>query len=237
MKKIFLIDDNQDGKRSKYGSAFVDEGRYADLLCPITRISVADDLSFISDAACVLLHETLNDYYDGRFHDDSQKVAAQIEQFPGLGDNIPFVKFSDNYTSDLGDYDSNTPNELFRLSKRAFYNRLESFVVHYRDTGKIDLRILAYGEDFVKILLEKAATTVFGLLHDIDDKDILDAPTIACPEMKQIVELSQPALGKNYIEIINDLQMHEISVGEFKNRINNILDNFQDYGKNYYSWK
>lgn len=237
MKKIFLVDDNLDGNRSKYGGAFVDEGKYVDLLCSITRISVADDLSFISDAACVLLHETLNDYYDGKFHDDSQKVAAKIGQFPGLGDTIPFVKFSDNYTSDLCDFDSNTPNQLYCLSKRVFYHRLESFVVHYRDAGEIDLRILAYGEEFVKIMVEKAATTVLGLLHDIDDKAILDATTIVCPEMKQIVELSQPALGKNYIEIINDIQMNEISVGVFKNRINNILDNFQDYGKNYYSWK
>ena len=237
MKKIYLIDDNLDGNRSKYGSSFVDEGKYEDVFCAIDKISTADDLSFIDGAACVLLHESLNDFYDGRFHDDSHKVVAIIRDRSNVGDIIPFVIFSDNYTSDKGDYNPKMPNVLRNLSKRAFYCRLESFVLHYRDSGEIDLRILAYGVDFEKVLIENAATVVFARLQDSTDADIVNATKVACEEMRQIIELAQPAIGKSYNEIINDLQLNDIPVKEFKNRINNILDNFQDYGKNYYTWK
>lgn len=237
MKKIYLIDDNLDGNRSKYGSSFVDEGKYENVFCAIDKISTTDDLSFIDGAACVLLHKTLNDFYDGRFHEESQKVAAIIGDMPNVGDVIPLVIFSDGFTSDKGDYNPKMPNVLRNLSKRAFYSRLESFVLHYRDTGEIDLRILAYGVDFEKVLVENAATVVFARLQNFSDADIVNATKVACEEMKQIVDLAQPAIGKSYIEIINDLQLNDISVKEFKNRINNILDNFQDYGKNYYTWK
>lgn len=237
MKKIYLIDDNLDGNRSKYGSSFVDEGKYEDVFCSIDKISVYDDLSFIDEAACVLLHKTLNDFFDGQFHEDSQKVATIIGQKQNVGDEIPLVVFSDGFTSDKGDYNPQFPNALYNLSKRAFYCRLESFVLHYRDTGEIDLRILAYGVDFEKVLVENAATVVFARLQDSTDADIVNATKVACEEMKQIIELAQPAIGKSYNEIINDLQLNDIPVKEFKNRINNILDNFQDYGKNYYTWK
>lgn len=237
MKKIYLIDDNLDGNRSKYGSSFVDEGKYAEVLCSIDKISASHDLSFIDDAACVLLHKTLNDFYDGKYHEDSQKVATIIGEMPNIGDVIPLAVFSDGFTSDKGDYNPQMPNALYNLSKRAFYNRLESFVVHYKDTGEIDLRILAYGSDFKKVIVEKVATDVFCRLQNIADSDVIDATKVACAEMKQIVELAQPAIGKSYNDIINDLQVNDITVGEFKNRINNILDNFQDYGKNYYTWR
>lgn len=237
MKKIYLIDDNLDGNRSKYGSSFVDEGKYADVLCSIDKISAFDNLSFIEDAACVLLHKTLNDFYDGQYHEDSQKVATIIGEMPNIGDVIPLAVFSDGFTSDKGDYNPKMPKVLYNLSKRAFYNRLESFVVHYKDIGKIDLRILAYGNDFEKVLVEKAATIVFGRLQNLADSEIVDATKVACEEMKQIVEMAQPAIGKSYNDIINDLQLNDITVGELKKQINNILDNFQDYGKNYYTWK
>ena len=237
MKKIYLIDDNLDGNRSKYGSSFVEEGKYDEVFCAIDKISVKDDLGFIDAAACVLLHKTLNDFFDGQFHEDSQKVATIIGQKQNVGDEIPLVVFSDGFTSDKGDYNPQLPNALYNLSKRAFYSRLESFVLHYRDTGEIDLRILAYGVDFEKVLVENAATVVFARLQHSTDADIVNATKVACEEMQQIIELAQPAIGKSYNEIINDLQLNDISVKEFKNRINNILDNFQDYGKNYYTWK
>lgn len=238
MKKIYLIDDNLDGNRNKYGSTFVDDGKYADILCAIDKISLADDLEFLNTAACVLLHKTLNDYFDGKFHEDSQKVATFIGQMPNIGNRIPLVIFSDGFTSDIGDYDiDRNPNEIYSLSKRALYSRLESFVIHYRDTIEIDLRILAFGEDFATELIEKAAVDVFSRLQDFADTETLDATKIACPKFRQIIDMSQPAIGKNYIEIINDLQLNPISIFEFKNRLNNILENFQDYGKNYSVWK
>ena len=237
MGKIYLIDDNIDGNRSKYGGAFVDEGKYNDVLCAINKLSENDDLSFVvNDSVCVLMHKTFNDFYNGSYHDDSQKVAAKINDMPEMGISIPFVTFSDGDSSNIGTYEDNTPNRVYNLNKRAFYNRLDSFISYYITTSKIDLRILAYGKDFKKVLVEKAATVLFSRIQEFKEDEMV--PTIVhCHEMRQIVDLSQPKIGKSYEDIINELQLNPITIREFKNRINNILDNFQDYGQNYYIWK
>jgi hypothetical protein len=43
MKKIYLIDDNIDGNRQKYGGGFVDDGTYQDVLIAIDKLSPSDD--------------------------------------------------------------------------------------------------------------------------------------------------------------------------------------------------
>lgn len=234
MKKIYLIDDNVDGNRQKYGGGFVDDGAYSNVMVAIDKLSPNNNLSFLENASCILLHKSLEDFYDGKFHDDSHKVAIQIRKLPGVGDSIPLVLFSDGDTNDLGELRGQT---IFSLSKRAFYGRLESFVLHFQNTNEVELRILAYGQNYIAYLANRAATSLFVRLQDLQDEDKLPAPKVHCEEMEQIVSLSQPSIGKTYKEIIIDLTMNNITVREFKNRINIILENIQDYGKNYFTWK
>ena len=240
MKKIVLIDDNIDGNQLKYGGAFVEEGRYADVLCYVSRLSATDDLSFVNNAACVLMHKTFDDFFDGQFHDDSHKVATLILQMPNMGSTVPFVLFSDGDTADMGDYSPESPNMIYSLSKRAFYGRLETFVTHYKESGLIDLRLLAYGRNFETVMIEQAAKSLFSSLQEYENDDVLPLGRIHPDQQRQmglIVDMSQPKIGKSYEEIINDLQLNPITVGDFKARINRIIENFQDYGKNYYTWK
>lgn len=238
MKKIYLIDDNIDGNQQKYGGAFVEEGKFADVICCMSKLSANDDLSFVNDAACILLHKTFDDFYDGVFHDDSHKVVELIRLAEGIGDTIPFVLFSDGDTSDIGEYRWDKPSIIYSLSKRAFYSRLEDFILHYKTTEQIELRILAFGRDYEKIIIEKLAAAVFARLQEVGNDEVVPVTKIHCQnDMRQIVEMAQPKIGKSYEDIINDLQLNPITVGEFKNRINNIIENFQDYGKNYYTWK
>ena len=135
MNKIYLIDDNVDGNRQKYGGGFVDDGMCQDVLTAIDKLSPSDDLSFVNNASCVLLHKSLEDYVDGQFHDDSHKVVSILRQIPELGKDIPLVWFSDGDTLDIGDYRGNT---IYSLSKRVFYGRLEPFVIHYQKTDDHD---------------------------------------------------------------------------------------------------
>ena len=223
MKKIYLIDDNLDGTRGKYGGSFVDEGRYNEVLCVVNQISVNTDIESFKDAACVLIHR-------------SCKGFAKINDMLEMGTTVPYAIFSDGDSSDTGDYRSENPLTIHSISKRAFYGRLSDFISFYVNTGTIDLRIIAFGPDFKKVLIEKSATAVFSLLQEFNDDELV--PTrVHCNEMRQIVEFAQPAIGKKYEEIILNLQLNPITIGEFKNRINNILENFQDYGKNCYSWE
>lgn len=234
MKEIYLIDDNVDGNRQKYGGSFVDEGKYKDVLVAIDKLSPEDDISYLKKASCIMLHKSLEDFIDGKFHDDSHKVAILVRTLSGVGDSIPLVLFSDGDTNDLGDYSGNT---IFNLSKRAFYGRLESFILHYQDKDEIELRILAYGPNYLSYMANRAATSLFVRLQDLKNEEKLPAIKVHCEEMEQVVSLALPFLGKTYKEIIIGLQLEPITVGEFKNRINNIIENIQDYGKNYYTWK
>jgi hypothetical protein len=234
MKKIYLIDDNIDENRQKYGGGFVDDGTYQDVLIAIDKLSPSDDLSFVNEAACVLFHKSLLDYIDGQFRDGSTKVKSRLQAMPLLGDVIPFVKFSDGDTSDIGDYKNRT---IYSLSKRALYSRLEAFVLHYQKTNEIELKILAYGQNYTVYLVDRAVTLLFNHLQEFENDEYLSASKVHCKEFEQIIMLSQPAIGKSYKDIVIGLQMNPITVREFKHRINSILDNFQDYGKNYYTWK
>lgn len=234
MKKIYLIDDNVDGNRQKYGSGFVDDGLYQDVMVVIDKLSPNNDISFLENASCILLHKSLEDFYNGKFHDDSHKVAMLIRNLPQVGNSIPLALFSDGDTNDLGDLRGQT---IFSLSKRAFYGRLESFVLHFQKEHEVELRLLAYGQNYIGHLANRAATTLFVHLQDLQNCDNLPASRVHCEEMAQLVSLSQPSLGKTYKEIILDLTMNPITVGEFKNRVNNILESIQDYGKNIFTWK
>jgi len=211
MKKIYLIDDNVDGNRQKYGSGFVDDGLYQDVMVVIDKLSPDNDISFLENASCILLHKSLEDFYNGKFHDDSHKVAMLIRNLPQVGNSIPLALFS--------------------------YGRLESFVLRFQKEHEVELRLLAYGQNYIGHLANRAATTLFVHLQDLQNCDNLPASRVHCEEMAQLVSLSQPSLGKTYKEIILDLTMNPITVGEFKNRVNNILESIQDYGKNIFTWK
>ena len=239
MKKIVLIDDNSDGSRHKYGADFVDEGLYKDFLVNIDKINEDSNFEFLDTSVCVLMHKTLRDYIDGEFREDSQKVKEIItKKYPLIGKSIPLVLFSDGDTSDIGDYDQEkNPYEIYSLNKGIFYSRLNDFIQKYIQTKNIDLRILAYGINFETYLVERYASIVFSKLVNIDENLPLSPNLIHCEEMQQLVNISQPKIGKNYNEILVGIQFNNMSVREFKKRINNILDNFQDYGKNNYYWE
>lgn len=240
MKKLYLIDDNLDGNRLKYGGGFVDDGKYPDVLCTISKLSKDSNLDFIKEAECVMMHETLCDYYDGEYHDESHAAANRIKLFPEIyNEQIPFVVYSDGIKTGntFGKELYNGRITKVSLNKRTFYSRLEPFVANYVNNKTIDLRILVYGKHFETILIDKAATAMFSKLQEFKDTDYLDAGVLNCDEMRQIVEFSQPVLGKNFTTIIADLLKNPITVGEYKNKINNILDSFNDYGKNTYTWQ
>ena len=235
MKKIYLIDDNVDGNRRKYGAGFVDEGAYHDVIVAIEKLSPKDDLSFLKNASCILLHKSFEDFIDGKFHDDSHIVAKLIIQMPWVGNNIPLVLFSDGDTNDLGVFKDQT---IYSLKKRAFYSRLESFILHYKEANEIDLKILAYdGDNYIKYLANRFVTSLFVSLQDLSNDELLLAQKVHNEYFEQLVSLSQPSLGKTYREIIVDLTLNPITVGDFRYRINRILENIQDYGKNYFTWK
>lgn len=237
MSRIILIDDNAQNQRIAYGASFVDDEVYSDILCHIERLNESDDLSFLKDAECVLIHDTLEDFIDGQFKKDSHYAKDMISEL--LEDNgIPHVYFSDGHES-RGTFDDSGIN-LVQIKKSDFYCRLQSFLEYYRSENKPEFKILAYGNNYLKELLIPLIKTLNSKLaskrpmekltfYDLQ-KDDLDC-------LAEIVELSQPALGKDYENIISLIEDEELSVAEFRSHLRDISESTSRNGKNTYTWK
>ena len=238
MNKIYLIEDNLDGNRAKYGAGKIDEGYYNDILEIKDKLSKDSDLSFLEDAACVLLHRSYEDFIDGSYHDDSHFVANYIQKMiPALGTTVPFVIFSDGDQSEHGEMREDHPNMIYSLGKKAFYDRLVDFLDNYKKVQVIDLKILAYGANYQTKIVEDGITEVLNLLRDLAPDETVPPLKVNTKALKSVVEKSLPAIGVTYDELIIGLKFNPLKVSEFKNRLNTILNDFIEYGKNYFTWK
>lgn len=239
MSPILLIDDNSKMQRQLYGASFVDDEVFESILDHIERVNKDFDISILAEYQCVLIHDSLEDFINGSFNEYSHVAKDIIVEY--LDERqIPYVLFSDGHQS-MGVYDSS--NNLVSLKKSEFYSRLKYFLNSYINESVIQFNILAYGPNYRKILLTKYVKALF---QKFDTKDLGDVITLSdvMPAnndeehyLEEIVNLSQPTLGINYDEILDYIEDNEISVQDFKLKINRILSSFSKYGKNTYTWK
>ena len=130
MKKIILIDDNKSNQREIYGATFVDNEEYEDCLVHKEHLNENSDFSFLDDAACVLLHDSFEDYVDGKYVSGSQMARARIND--KIKDKIPYVVFSDGH-SIIGDWNPSERNVVRSIKKSEFYRNLKGFLDAYRE--------------------------------------------------------------------------------------------------------
>ena len=115
MNKIVLIDDNKSNQREIYGAAFVDDEEYNDCLIHKEELNENSDFSFLDDAACVLLHDSLADYVDGKYVSGSRMAKESVME-KIKADNIHYVVFSDGH-SVIGDWSQTNPNVVRSIKK------------------------------------------------------------------------------------------------------------------------
>lgn len=248
MKKIILIDDNSHDQRLIYGASFVDNDEYADVLIHLEQLNKDFDMSILAGCECVLIHDSLEDYIDGRFNQYSHEAKDIIGEYLD-NNNTPYVSFSDGHQS-TGEYDND--NNIVRLKKSDFYNRLKYFLDQYRAQGVAEFKILAYGRNFRKEMMIGYVKGLFRRLGSKRPKEILKSKDVM-PEktdsekkgsektevnyLAEIIDLAGPALGLDYDEMLNYIEDEEITVDEFRRKINKILDSISQNGKNSYTWE
>ena len=108
MKKIILVDDNKSNQREFYGASFVDTEDYEDCLVHKEQLNENSDFSFLDDAVCVLLHDSLADYVDGQYVSGGRMARESVME-KIKADNIPYVVFSDGH-SIIGDAPAHSRN-------------------------------------------------------------------------------------------------------------------------------
>ena len=235
MKKILLIDDNSKNQREVYDASFVDEEEYSDCLSHIEQVNSQSDLSFLDDASCVMIHDSLEDYINGEYKSDSHKAKDRIEDII-QSKNLPYVLFSDGHGM-TADWREDMPNVVFSIKKSEFYRHLKAFLDNNRETGKLDMRLIAYGKDFLKHLMSLWCQAVISKLGATSDDEVIDTSKIDNRSLRLIIENAQPKVSVSFNDVMCDIEDGNITAGNLRNNINNILSSVKKYGKNISSWK
>ena len=226
MNKIILIDDNQSNLREIYGASFVDLEEYEDCLFHVEQLNENSDFSFLDDAACVLLHDSLEDYVDGKYVSGSRKAKELI--WNKIKDKIPYVKFSDGH-SIIGDWNPFERNVVRSIKKSEFYRNLKGFLDTYRESSRIDLRLIAYGSDYEKrelvILLQK----VFDELKNVNDKEILTFSFVDTDLLERFFKKVKHVSSLTYEKLCDSINAGKLTVSKFKAYINSLASHAIKY--------
>lgn len=224
---IFLIDDTN---LSSVNATFLLEEDYQSFLRLITTV---EELNLyresLASADCIMIHRTFA---------SSSIYKEQMAELTNDGEKIPFVVFSAG-DSDSAIFEDKNPHILLGLKKSVFYSRLYFFLDTYKSQKVIDLRLLAYGKDFLKHKVRILALPLFRLLSGKDGTMTTSdlAAVAACPEFKELISISNPNLGISYDDLLEELEDHPVLFCDFRNNINQIVDSFTQYGKNIHIWK
>ena len=244
MKKIFLIDDDSNNQRESYGASFVDDGEYSEILSHIEKLNKDSDFSFLNDSELILIHDSLEDYIDGEFKEKSNYAKDIIINY-AEDHGILYCCFSDGH-GPIGEFENNISLEgsLLSIKKSEFYGRLQAFLDYYKSTSNYELKILAFGKNYKKTILEKNIKHLFGKLSKLEENTILEIKDINPRKnlgesnyLKNIIEMAQPALGKDYEDVVDVIQERNLTVKELKKQISEILSSVTRYGKNTYTWE
>lgn len=234
MKKIFLIDDNSGNQRQAFGASFVDENIYSDCLEHKEKLNGKSDLSFLNDAACIMIHSTFEDFIDGSFHPDSHNARRRIDDEILQDKKIPQVIFSDGFSIEP-DFKEDDP-DLVKMKKSVFYSHLRFFLDEYRKSGLVNLEIIAYGKDYVKRRADRYYSRIRKKLSNCEDCRTLEQIDIDIKSLSSFIDLAQPRIGCDLNDIMSEVEDREYTVADFKMRIDKIYTSIKNYGKNIISW-
>lgn len=226
MNKIILIDDNQSNLREIYGASFVDLEEYEDCLFHVEQLNENSDFSFLDDAACVLLHDSLEDYVDGKYVSGSRKAKELI--WNKIKDKIPYVKFSDGH-SIIGDWNPFERNVVRSIKKSEFYRNLKGFLDTYRESSHIDLRLIAYGNDYEKRELVVLLQKVFDELKNVNDKEILTFSFVDTDLLERFFKKVKHVSSLTYEKLCDSINAGKLTVSKFKAYINSLASHAIKY--------
>lgn len=221
---IYLIDDS---KLEDFNADYVFDDKYKNILTIVRNMSeFSKVLDMLSNACCIMVHNTFC---------GSQEVKNKCSRVACNGEKIPFIVFS------AGDSEnavvSTTTNAIMSLRKGVFYNRLRLFLDLYIKDRIINLKLIAYGKDYVKVEIRNLSKHILSAVAG--EEGVMNVFSLAkiAKDTKKLVTLSSPKIGVSYEELMMKLKNTPTTFACFRNNISNIVISFEQYGKNIYTWK
>lgn len=224
---IYLIDDTN---LESMNASFVLDATYENVLRLINTIDDLDrQKGSLCSADCIMIHRTFA---------NSNVYKEQMAELTNDGEHIPLVVFSAG-DSENAVFEDNNPHLISGLRKSVFYVRLPLFLDTYKTQHTVDLRLLAYGKNFQKVKVRSLALPIFRVIAGKDGiMSTSDLAAIAAySEFKELISIANPDLGISYDDLLEKLEDHPIMFSSFRNNINQIVNSFNQYGKNIYIWK
>lgn len=242
---IYLIDDNQNNQRLKnYNCTFIEEGIFDGYLTAIEKLadgknnSDVSHLEFLKSADCILLHATAEDYdlKKGFLSGSNTNVMKIKEIISQEGEIVPLVLFSNRMGEAEFDFEKN-PKFISSIKKNLLYERLFDFIEHYKNSGYIELRIIAWGKNFAFREITKHAIEILNALSLKDNQEylLLTDMSNVINSLKSFFKLSLPGTNINFV--LNKIEDEHMSVQTFKRKINLITESYAKYGKNIHTWE
>jgi len=234
---IYLIDDNINNKRViELGISFVDDKSFTDILIPISTLKKDEDISYLKKASCLLVHKTTNDSdANGYFLENSNSKAIEIiETISDYGKFVPLVIFS-NRMDEIAEYNHDVnPRCIYQIKKNTFYDRLFDFLIKYRETKEIELRIIAYGKNYKVVEISRYAKM---LLNDIAGKEKNMSFNLKDIKISTLEKFHQLAdIEMSYKDLLIFLEDNPIKISKFIDNLSLIIESVNKYGKNIYNW-
>ncbi|MBD1385899.1 hypothetical protein IDJ75_11460 [Mucilaginibacter rigui] len=145
---IYLIDDNRRDQQKEYHCQFLAAGTYSHFIKPLYRLTPDEDLNFLKSADAIFVHSSFPDFDgQGKVIEGQSEVYEKIFNLLKDEPAIPYVLFSNGDTEPA--FDPENPLGLDRINKRLFYLNLGDFLTAYEKDKVPELRILAYGGNFL----------------------------------------------------------------------------------------
>lgn len=238
---IYLIDDNQrEMRRNEMGIHFVDDNVFKDVLIKIEKLKSNADLSFLSNAKCILLHTTTEDIDENGNHLSKSTTNANYikEHISDYGSKIPIALFSNQMseiTPDTFDYDTN-PNCIFQIKKNIFYERLYDFLEYYRQSQEVELRIIAYGKSYKATEISRYSKSLIESVIQKADGVFFKPTWVKLSALRTFYELAD--IGDDFDSFVVDLEDNPVTIEKFIENVSLIVESLTEFnGKNNYGWQ
>jgi len=182
---IYLIDDNKYGQMAEnYKLDFTKVLlTYQGVINWLQTISENNIGHIISDASCILIHDSLEE------KEDKERLVAMAKK-----NNIPYCLFSNGFAATIFD-----GNSIKEIKKDRLYNNLLDFINYFETEGKIDLKLLSLGQNYE---IERASIIQDRLINGtlLMNKESFNyevafpSGSIEYKDLRELVYLSDPSI-------------------------------------------
>jgi hypothetical protein len=137
-----------------------------------------------------------------------------------------------------------TATYIQSFKKSEFYSSLPGFLTSIRAKGRTDIQVLltkswqddtSNGEMQEQPNIYALGKEILMGIRALNQDDEVGS-YIDLERLKSILDYSQPEIGIQTETILADVENGVLKVGKIRELINKVIDSYNNYGKNIYTW-